>query len=219
MKKRAGKAIILLVFFTRLFFCYSKIFIAVLQEKRMALTPSNMISLGTTAPDFELLNVVTNEKDSLAKLKGEKATAILFICNHCPYVKHLENAMVKVANEYLPKGVSFIAISANDAEKFPEDAPEKMKENALRLGFQFPYLYDETQAVAKGYDAACTPDIYVYDKDLKLAYRGQFDDSRPSNQIPPTGKDLASALDAILQGNELPKIQKPSIGCNIKWKE
>lgn len=185
----------------------------------MALTPSNMISLGTTAPDFELLNVVTNEKISLAKLKGEKATAILFICNHCPYVKHLEQAIVQLTNTYIPKGVSFIAISANDAVAFPEDSPERMKENALRLGFQFPYLYDEKQDVAKAYEAACTPDIYVYDKDLRLAYRGQFDDARPSNQITPTGKDLAAALDALLLGNEVPKLQKPSIGCNIKWKQ
>jgi len=184
----------------------------------MALTPSNMISLGATAPDFELLNVVTNQTQKLAELKGEKATVILFICNHCPYVKHLETAIVQLTNEYIPKGISFVAISANDAEKYPEDAPEKMREKALILGYKFPYLYDETQAVAKAYDAACTPDIYVYDKNLKLAYRGQFDDSRPSNQIPPTGKDLANALDAILNGNEVPKLQKPSIGCNIKWK-
>lgn len=184
----------------------------------MALTPSNMISLGTFAPDFELLDTISNQMKKLAELEGEKATVILFICNHCPYVKHLNNAIVSVANNYLPKGVSFVAIGSNDAVAFPEDAPDKMKENALRLGFQFPYLYDETQAVAKAYDAACTPDIYVYDKDLKLVYRGQFDDARPSNQVPPTGKDLSAALDAILSGNEVSKIQKPSIGCNIKWK-
>ncbi|HEY0262290.1 MAG TPA: thioredoxin family protein [Chitinophagales bacterium] len=184
----------------------------------MALTPSNMISLGTIASDFSLPDTISNETKSLANLKGEKATVILFICNHCPYVKHLNNAIVNVANNYLPKGVSFVAISSNDAIAVPEDSPEKMKENALKFDFKFPYLYDETQAVAKAYDAACTPDIYVYDKDLKLVYRGQFDDSRPSNQVLPTGKDLANALDAILSGNEVSKLQKPSIGCNIKWK-
>jgi thiol-disulfide isomerase/thioredoxin len=143
----------------------------------------------------------------------------MFICNHCPYVKHINQELVKLANDYIPKGVSFIAISANDATNYPEDSPENMKKQALELGYPFPYLYDETQATAKAYEAACTPDFFIYDKDLKLTYRGQLDDSRPSNHTVPDGKDIRAALDAMLLGNKPSPYQRPSIGCNIKWKK
>lgn len=184
----------------------------------MALTPSNMIPLGTTAPDFTLPDTVSGKVYSLQQLKGEKATVIMFICNHCPYVKHVNPELVKLANDYIPRGVTFIAISANDVQTHPDDAPDKMKETALLLSYPFPYLYDETQQTAKAYDAACTPDFYVYDEQLKLVYRGQLDDSRPSNKVPLTGKDIRAALDNLLNGQPISPYQRPSIGCNIKWK-
>lgn len=184
----------------------------------MALTPSNMIPLGTVAPAFSLPDTVSGNIYSLQQLKGEKATIIMFICNHCPYVKHINNQLVKLANDYLPQGVQFIAISSNDAVAQPDDAPDKMKETAQRESYPFPYLYDESQAVAKAYDAACTPDFYIFDGMLKLLYRGQLDDSRPSNNVPLTGNDIRAALDAILNRREVSPRQRPSIGCNIKWK-
>jgi len=142
----------------------------------------------------------------------------MFICNHCPYVIHVNDEMVRVANDYSPKGVSFVAISSNDVENYPEDGPVRMKDVAMRLKYPFPYLYDESQEVAKAFDAACTPDFYVFDKDLKLAYRGRLDDSRPKNSNPLTGKDLRDAIDAILEGKPVSEKQYPSAGCNIKWK-
>ena len=184
----------------------------------MSLTPSNMIPLGSTAPDFNLPDVVTGNLVSLKTLSTGKATVVMFICNHCPYVKHINNELVTLANDYITKGVSFIAISSNDAIAEPADSPEQMKELALKLKYPFPYLYDETQEVAKAYQAACKPDFFVFDKDLKLAYRGQLDDSRPSNNIPLSGKDLRQALDALLTGQPVSPRQRPSIGCNIKWK-
>lgn len=185
----------------------------------MARTPSNMLPLGTVAPNFELLDTISEEKKSLQELKGTKATVIFFICNHCPFVIHVNDQLVKLANDYASRGVAFIAISSNDVENYPQDAPELMKKVAIDLAYPFPYLYDETQDVAKVYDAACTPDNYVFDENLKLIYRGQLDDSRPGNGIEVTGSDIRNALDCLLAGKENSMIQKPSIGCNIKWKE
>ena len=185
----------------------------------MSLTPSNMIPLGTTAPDFTLPDVVSGNRYSLHDLKGEKGTVIMFICNHCPFVKHINPELVKLANDYREQGFKFIAISSNDAQSHPEDGPEKMKEQAIALNYPFPYLYDESQEVAKAYDAACTPDFYIFDVLLKLVYRGQLDDSRPGNNIPLSGKDIRLALDNIWIGREVPPMQRPSIGCNIKWKK
>lgn len=183
----------------------------------MAATESQMIPLGSTAPDFELLNTVTGQNVSLEALKSKSATVILFICNHCPFVHHINNALVALANSYQELGVSFIAISSNDVEKYPDDAPELMTVVAKENGYTFPYLYDKDQGVAKAYDAACTPDLYVYDGDLKLAYRGRFDETRPNMGVA-TGKDLANALDEILASGKTSIPQIPSIGCGIKWK-
>ncbi len=184
----------------------------------MARTLSNMLPLGTQAPDFTLLDTVTQQPMNLQKIKGLKGTLILFICNHCPFVKHLNAQIAQLAKDYKSKGIHCIAISSNDAEHYPDDAPPLMKQNALEQGFIFPYLYDETQDVAKAYDAACTPDFYLFDDALKLVYRGQLDDSRPGNGLPVTGKDLRSALDNLLKKQPISDLQKPSIGCNIKWK-
>ena len=184
----------------------------------MARTPSNMLPLGTKAPNFTLPDTVSGKTVSLDELKSDKATVIMFICNHCPFVKHVDEAIVSLTKDYQAKGVSVIAISSNDVENYPQDSPELMKEEAEKVGYTFPYLYDETQEVAKAYDAACTPDFYVFDKDLKCAYRGQLDDSRPGNDKPVTGKDLRAALDEILEGKEVSAPQIPSLGCNIKWK-
>ncbi|MFD1163241.1 MULTISPECIES: thioredoxin family protein [Hwangdonia] len=184
----------------------------------MARTPSNMVPLGTQAPDFNLFDTVSGKKLTLQNLKGNKATVIMFICNHCPFVIHVNAELVAIANAYAEKGVSFIGISSNDVVNYPQDSPEKMTVQAKKEGYPFPYLYDETQDIAKAYDAACTPDIYVFNADLKLDYRGQIDDSRPANGLPVTGKDLRHALDCLLANKENTQLQKPSIGCNIKWK-
>ena len=184
----------------------------------MAETPSQMVELGTEAPDFTLHDPVNNENRSLNELKSGKGTLIMFICNHCPYVKHINTGLVEFAKDYMPKGLSIVAINSNDAENYPEDSPKKMKEYAERLGYPFPYLFDESQEVAKAYDAACTPDFFLYDGDLKLVYRGQFDDSRPGNNKPVTGNDLRAAADKLLSGKEIDIDQIPSVGCNIKWK-
>jgi peroxiredoxin len=184
----------------------------------MSMTPSNMLSLGTTAPNFNLLNTIDDNFVNLENIKGKIGTVIMFICNHCPFVIHVNKELISIANTYSKKGVSFIAISSNDANNYPQDGPENMKTHAKTEGYPFPYLYDETQEVAKAYDAACTPDIYVFDADLKLKYRGQLDDSRPGNGIPVNGADLRHALDCIIDKKENTKTQKPSIGCNIKWK-
>lgn len=183
----------------------------------MALTPSTMLPLGTAAPDFSLLDTegkLKRRDDS----KGAKGLLVLFICNHCPYVKHINEGLVAFARDYTSKGLAIVAISSNDAAKYPDDGPEKMAEYKARLGYPFPYLYDEHQAVAKAYRAACTPDIYLFGPDMKLAYRGQFDASRPGNGKPVTGADLRAAADALLAGRPLPAEQVPSMGCNIKWK-
>lgn len=186
--------------------------------KIMSRTPSNMIDLGTIAPNFTLIDTVSDQELSLQSLKGREATVIYFICNHCPFVIHVNDALVGIANDFQKKGISFVAISSNDVENYPQDAPHLMKKVAKEWNYPFPYLYDETQEVARAYDAACTPDIYVFDQDLKLVYRGQLDDSRPENGVPVTGKDLRNALQNLLDGKEISKNQKPSIGCNIKWK-
>ena len=184
----------------------------------MARTPSNMLALGTTAPDFSLLDTVSDTTLSLNTLKGEIGTAIMFICNHCPFVIHVNSELVAIANAYQSKGISFVAISSNDVKNYPQDGPDKMKVHAKTENYPFPYLYDETQEVAKAYDAACTPDLYLFDETLKLVYRGQLDDSRPGNGMPLTGRDLRHAVDCLLEGKENTTTQKPSIGCNIKWK-
>lgn len=185
----------------------------------MSLTPSNEIGLGTKAPDFELLDTVSGNLHSLADVRGEKGTVIMFICNHCPYVKHVNEELVRLANDYRIAGFGFVAISSNDVENHPQDSPLFMRENARIQNFTFPYLYDETQETAKAYNAACTPDFYVFDANLNLFYHGQLDDSRPKNGIPLTGRSLRETLDAILNNREAPTIQKPSMGCNIKWKK
>ena len=184
----------------------------------MSLTPSNMLPLGTTAPGFNLINTINNSMVSLDESKGINGTMIMFICNHCPFVKHVNAELSKLAKDYISKGINCIAISSNDADNYPKDAPDKMKENAKEQDFIFPYLHDETQDVAKDYDAACTPDFYVFDKELELVYRGQLDSSRPGNGIPVTGEDLRFAIDAMLNKQSQVSNQKPSIGCNIKWK-
>lgn len=185
----------------------------------MARTPSNMIPLGTQAPSFELLDTVSDKSLGFSELSGEQGTVVMFICNHCPFVKHVNSGIVSLAKDYQPKGVGFIAISSNDIVNYPQDAPHLMKENAAEEGYTFPYLFDETQDVAKAYDAACTPDFYLFDGKHKLVYRGQLDDSRPGNGIPVSGADMRNALDAILNGQAVSEEQKPSIGCNIKWRE
>lgn len=184
----------------------------------MANTPSNMLALGTIAPQFNLSDTVSGKKLSLDELKGERGTVIMFICNHCPFVIHVNPILVKLGNMYQEKGVSFIAISSNDVENYPQDAPHLMTEHAKKEKYPFPYLYDETQDVAKNYKAACTPDFYLFDDELKLVYRGQLDDSRPGNALAITGSDLKGAMDALLNNESISENQKPSIGCNIKWK-
>ncbi|WP_373072495.1 thioredoxin family protein [Zeaxanthinibacter enoshimensis] len=184
----------------------------------MARTPSNMLELGTVAPEFSLMDTVSGKTRNLHSVKGDKGTVIMFICNHCPFVKHVNPEIAKLGREYQSKGVGFAAISSNDVENYPQDAPDLMKVTAREEGYTFPYLYDETQETAKAYDAACTPDFYLFDAELKLVYRGQLDDSRPGNDIPLSGKDLRNALDKLLSGEPIDQEQKPSIGCNIKWK-
>ncbi len=184
----------------------------------MPLTPSTMLPLGTAAPRFTLYDVISQKELSLENLKSPLATVIMFICNHCPYVKHIEHQLAAVAKSYQAKNIQFIAICANDANHYPADAPAKLAERAAALAFSFPYLYDEDQSVAKAYQAACTPDFFVFDKHLKCVYRGRFDDASPGNSNPVTGKSLTAALDCILAGKNVPAEQIPSIGCNIKWK-
>lgn len=185
----------------------------------MARTPSTMVLLGTKAPAFELPDSVTNNSVSIEQVTGTVATVVMFLCNHCPFVKHINDELVKLANDYKEKGIGFVAISSNDATNYPQDAPDLMKKLAQELQYPFPYLYDETQNIAKAYDAACTPDFFVYNKDLDLVYRGQLDDSRPGNNIPVTGKDIRTALDCLINGKPVDEFQRPSIGCNIKWKQ
>ncbi len=184
----------------------------------MALTESTMLPLGTQAPQFELPDAVSGIDISLEAMRSDVATVIVFMCNHCPYVIHILPELLNVAREYQYKGINFIAISANDIKEHPADAPDKMKSLAGENNFPFPYLFDETQEVAKIYKAACTPDFFVFDGDLKCVYRGRFDGSSPGNAEPLTGEDIRHALDAILAGKAVDSEQSPSIGCNIKWK-
>lgn len=184
----------------------------------MAKTLSSMIPLGTLAPDFSLPDVVSGEMKSLESLKSEIATVIMFICNHCPYVVHVRQQLVDISRTYQAKGISFVAISANDADEYPADSPANMAIEANVYGYTFAYLYDETQEIAKAYTAECTPDFYIFDGELACVYRGQLDDSRPGNDIPVTGSDLRSALDNILVGKPVSNQQTPSMGCNIKWR-
>jgi len=182
----------------------------------MVKTASTMKKIGSSAPDFKLFNVDgrivgLNEFD-------HKPLVVIFMCNHCPFVKHVADGLTKLANDYLPKGVAIVCINSNDAAAHPQDSPEQMVHEAEQRGYPFPYLFDEAQEVAKAYGAACTPDFFLYDKGRKLVYRGQLDASRPGNNIPVTGSDLRAALDAVLAGKPLPEKQTPSIGCNIKWK-
>ena len=184
----------------------------------MALTYSNMLPLNSNAPEFKLFDTISGKEKSLKTLKGINGTVIAFICNHCPYVIHINSTLVKISNNYKSKGINFIAISSNDIEQYPEDSPELMKINANLNNFKFPYLFDKDQQVAKIYDAACTPDIYLFNKSLQLIYRGQIDNSRPENGIEVNGEDLINAIDCLLNNTMNSRTQKPSMGCNIKWK-
>ena len=185
----------------------------------MAQTPSSMLPLGTKAPGFALSDTVSGRSLTLDQLRGARGTVVMFICNHCPFVKHVNAELVRVANGYKPKGIAFVAISSNDVANYPDDSPDRMKAVALELGYPFPYLYDATQDVAKAYQAACTPDFYLFDASLACVYRGQLDDARPGNGKPVDGKDLRAAMDALLAGKPVDPAQKPSVGCNIKWKK
>jgi peroxiredoxin len=184
----------------------------------MAATPSTMAPLGTIAPDFTLPDT-TGKRQSLADFKDAPALLVMFICNHCPFVKHIRGGLAQFARAYQARGLAVVAISSNDAGTYPEDSPQHMVQEVREAGYTFPYLYDETQAVARAYRAACTPDFFLFDRERRLVYRGQFDDSRPGNGLPVTGKDLRAACDAVLAGRAVESAQRPSLGCNIKWKK
>lgn len=183
----------------------------------MAQTMSTMLELGTQAPDFNLPDPVSGRNVSLGDFEGATGLLVVFMCNHCPFVKHIQEELTNLIKEYQPRGLAAVGISANDVEHYAEDAPDKMVEEAQRAGYTFPYLYDATQAVAKAYHAACTPDFYLFDRDRRLVYRGQFDDSRPGMQVPVTGRDLRAAVDAVVRSEPVSAEQRPSVGCNIKW--
>jgi len=184
----------------------------------MVLTPSTMLPLGTKAPGFSLPDVVSGKTVSLETFAGKKALLVMFICRHCPFVQHVKKEIARIGKDYTGKGIGIVAISSNDADSYPEDKPESLKEMAQELGFNFPFCYDGTQEVAKAYTAACTPDFFLFDTGRKLVYRGQLDDSRPGNSEPVTGRDLREAIESVLAGEPVTVAQKPSIGCNIKWK-
>jgi peroxiredoxin len=189
------------------------------RNRSMALTESTMmLELGTAAPDFELRDVMSEKTVRRDDFRGQRGLLVMFICAHCPYVKHVEKGLASLGEEYAGKPLGMVAISSNDAEMYRDDSPDRLKEQAQRLGFRFPYLYDETQQVARAFKAACTPDFFLFNGDMKLVYRGQFDASRPGNGIPTTGNDLRAAIDAVLAGWPVCGSQQPSIGCNIKWK-
>ncbi len=184
----------------------------------MSLTYSSMIPLGAMAPKFKLKDAISNDEISVSEATGEKGLVVMFICNHCPYVKHIEQEIGRVAKEFSKKGIGFVAISSNDVEKYPDDDPGGMREQSKRAGFTFPYLFDESQEVAKAYGAECTPDFFVFDGDLKCVYRGRLDASSPGNGKPNDGADLRGALDHLVSGKPIDNDQKPSMGCNIKWR-
>ena len=184
----------------------------------MALTESTMLSLGTEAPKFQLPDHVTGDTVGLDTFAGNQGLLVMFICNHCPFVKHVQDELARLGKDYAGKSLGIVAITSNDVPNFPDDSPEKSGELAEKLGFTFPYCYDESQEVAQAYTAACTPDFFLFDEERKLAYRGQLDDSRPENGKPVTGADLRGAIDALLAGQPVSAEQKPSVGCNIKWK-
>jgi thiol-disulfide isomerase/thioredoxin len=184
----------------------------------MSYVESVMIKLGTQAPVFKLPDTVSSKEMSYEEIKGKNGTVVMFICNHCPYVIHVNEQLISLANDYKAKGIGFVAISSNDVENYPQDGPDLMKKHAEEVGYNFPYLYDATQEVAKAYDAACTPDLYVFDQDQKLYYRGRIDDARPGTGREITGKDIRDAMDDMLEGQPAPEKQYPSGGCNIKWK-
>jgi peroxiredoxin len=185
----------------------------------MSRTESAMLALGTHVPAFSLKDVRTNQLHTDASLAGPRGLLVMFICCHCPFVKHVEKQLAQLALDYRNAGVGIVAISSNDAENYPDDAPASLAEQALKLGFVFPYLYDETQQVARAFDATCTPDFFLFDSSGALVYRGQLDSSRPGNDIPVTGRDLRAALKAVIAGEPVASEQRPSVGCNIKWKD
>jgi peroxiredoxin len=182
----------------------------------MVAVNSTMLPLGTKAPDFRLPDT-SGKMLSLKDVEGAPALLVVFMCNHCPYVKHIRAGLAQLARDYMPSGAAMVGINSNDAANYPDDSPAKMAEEVKAAGYVFPYLYDATQEAAKAYRAACTPDIYLFDKNQRLVYRGQFDDSRPGNSVPVTGKDVRAALDSVLGGSPVSPNQKASIGCNIKW--
>jgi len=184
----------------------------------MARTESAMPPLGTAAPDFQLPDVVTGQPVSLNQFAESKALLVMFICRHCPYVKHVQQELARIGSDYVDKSLAIVAISSNDAAAYPDDAPASLREMALELKFNFPFCYDETQKVARAFSAACTPDFFLFDHDCRLAYRGQLDSSRPGTSTPVTGKDLRAAIDALLAGRQADSVQRPSLGCNIKWR-
>jgi peroxiredoxin len=185
----------------------------------MALTPSTMLRLGTKAPDFSLPDVISGRTVSLETFREKKAFLVMFICRHCPYVQHVKEELARMGKDYATKDVGIVAVSSNDVTNYPEDRPDKLKEMAEGLGFKFPFCYDESQEVARSYAASCTPDFFLFNRDRKLVYRGQLDSSRPGNGQPVTGRDLREAIDAVLADQPIPSDQKPSVGCNIKWKK
>jgi peroxiredoxin len=195
------------------------IYCILLYTHSMAATPSTMLPLGTAAPNFALPNVVTGQMISLETFADKKALLVMFLCRHCKYVQHVKRELATLGRDYQGKDIGIVAISANDAAAYADDAPESLKDMAAAESFTFPLCYDETQAVAKAYTAACTPDFFLFDRQRKLVYRGQLDDSRPGNQMPVTGKDVRAAIEAVLADQPINPVQKPSIGCNIKWKE
>ncbi len=184
----------------------------------MAATESRMLALGTLAPDFSLPDVVSGATVTLGAFSDKKGLLVMFICRHCPYVKHMQDELAQIGRDFAGKPLGIVAISANDARAYPDDSPQRLRQMAGELGFNFPYCYDESQETAKAYQAACTPDFYLFDENRKLVYRGQLDDSRPGNGKPVTGADLRAAIDAVLAGRSVSPVQKPSIGCNIKWR-
>lgn len=205
-------------YFESQLFSWLFLFYISIKQMKMARTPSNMLALDTIAPDFFLPDTNSNEWKSFNDVKGNHGTVVMFICNHCPFVLHVIEEVIRVANDYRVQGIGFVAISSNDVLNYPEDAPDKMTEFAFNHKFSFPYLYDESQETAKNYDAACTPDFYLFNAQNKLVYRGQLDDSRPKNGIPTNGNDLRGAIDSLIYNRSVNPLQKPSIGCNIKWK-